>query len=36
MRVLLKILDVLLRLIGKRKKISGDLGTIPKDNYPMF
>jgi hypothetical protein len=36
MKFFLKILEMLLGLLLKKKNIAKDIGNIPQDNYPMF
>ena len=36
MRLLMKVVEFLINLLGRRKKTGKKMGNIPKDNYPMF
>ena len=36
MRLLLKMVEFFVNLLGKRKKTGKEMGNISKDNYPMF
>jgi hypothetical protein len=36
MKWLLKLIDLLVRLISRKKSAEKKMGDVPKDNYPMF